>query len=304
MSAQYQTISTPEAAAMKVKELIQRVKTKEDFKYIDGYIEFLSYLIQSGLLATEELQNLKHVVGSDFLEHTIQGFSLRKPFGYSGDFMIIDKIYRKEVSSVPRFKIWDQYFHQQDAPIAVRNRKDYFISEIKKELRTKPISLLNVASGPCRDLMELYSVIPDPEQLKTTCVEMDPNAVEYAESVLGRFNEHIEFVNKNIFKFSPSETYDVIWSAGLFDYFDDRAFGLVLRKFKSWLKPQGKIIIGNFNEDHNPSRQYMEFLGEWNLIHRKEEDLVQLAKEAGFEEHQISVGREPKNVNLFLHITT
>jgi len=302
MSAQYQTITTGQTALAQAKDLLQRVRTKEDFRYIDGYIEYINYLIKAGLLAADDIEKLKQAWSPDFLNNTIQGFGLRKPYGYAGDFMIIDKIYRKEVSSIPRFKIWDEYFHEQAAPIAVRNRKDYFISQLKRVTSKTPISLLNVASGPCRDLLELYTVISNHDAVSTTCVEMDPNAVEYAESVLGKFKNNVEFVNKNIFKYSPTETYDVIWSAGLFDYFDDRAFRLLLKKFKSWVKPNGEIIIGNFNQDHNPSRAYMEIFGEWSLIHRTERQLIQLALDAGYNQEQITVGHEKQNVNLFLHI--
>ncbi len=47
----------------------------------------------------------------------------------------------------------------------------------------------------------------------------------------------------------------------------------------------------------------MELFGEWYLNHRSEEHLIYLAKNAGFEANQIRVGKEPENVNLFLHIT-
>ena len=110
------------------------------------------------------------------------------------------------------------------------------------------------------------------------------------------------FIKKNIFRFNTEDKFDIIWSAGLFDYFDDKAFIMLLKKFRNWLKDDGEIIIGNFNENHNPSRAYMELFGEWHLNHRTDEQLYHLAKQAGYENQKISVGREPENVNLFLHL--
>ncbi|MEO1713093.1 MAG: class I SAM-dependent methyltransferase, partial [Bacteroidota bacterium] len=63
-----------------------------------------------------------------------------------------------------------------------------------------------------------------------------------------------------------------------------------------------KIIIGNFNELHNPSRTYMEIFGDWYLVHRTKEDLLRLGKAAGFKVDQMVVGQEEEGVNLFLHI--
>lgn len=131
---------------------------------------------------------------------------------------------------------------------------------------------------------------------------MDPKAIEYAKTLTEQFLDKINFINKNIFRFQTDQKFDMIWSAGLFDYFNDKAFVSLLRRFKEWIKPCGEIIIGNFNEDHNPSRDYMEIFGEWYLNHRTESQLAELAIEAGYSEKNISIGREPENVNLFLHI--
>ncbi len=74
----------------------------------------------------------------------------------------------------------------------------------------------------------------------------------------------------------------------LFDYFNDKTFVAILKKMKNWLKPGGEIVVGNFNDNHNPSRNYMEILGEWYLEHRSENTLKQLALKARFEELGIS----------------
>jgi hypothetical protein len=71
---------------------------------------------------------------------------------------------------------------------------------------------------------------------------------------------------------------------------------------KNWVTKNGEIIIGNFNQNNNPSRGYMELFGEWYLHHRTENELIFLAKEAGFSEIQIHIGKEEEDVNLFLHL--
>jgi hypothetical protein len=75
----------------------------------------------------------------------------------------------------------------------------------------------------------------------------------------------------------------------------------LLRKFISWTKPGGEVIIGNFS-NQNPSRHYMELIGDWFLHHRSVENLRQFALNAGASSEQITVGKEMEGVNLFLHI--
>lgn len=277
--------------------------TEKDFPIIDKAISEIASEFKAGNISKEDITALNLTFGEDFLNETIQGLAFRKPYGYAGDFSIIDQIYTSKESTNPKYKIWDKYFHLQSAPNAVRNRKEYFKKVLFEKLNnTSSISLLNVASGPARDLFELYSNLEKDQDVSTTCIEMDENAIAHAKQLNKDFLDKIDFVQSNIFRHKELSKYDVIWSAGLFDYFNDKAFVMVLSRFKEWLKPGGEIIIGNFNEDHNPSRDYMEIFGEWYLHHRTDQQLIDLAQKAGFEKRAISVGKEEENVNLFLHI--
>lgn len=257
--------------------------------------------LNSNAMPSETMDSIRSLFNEKFLSNTIQGFAIRKPFGYSGDFKIIDMIYTEHKSELPEYYGWDDFFHTQPAPIAVRNRKTYFKNLMADKLKNGPVRLLNVASGPARDLFEVYMNCADPAMLQTDCVELDPHAIEFAEKLCSKYNRQIRFHNKNILRFSSEEKFDIVWSAGLFDYFEDRIFILALKKFRNFLKPGGEIVIGNFSQN-NPSKAYMELFGDWFLIHRSPEQLLSLAMNAGFKEEQISIKKEPLGVNLFMHI--
>lgn len=240
---------------------------------------------------------------SDFLKDStsIIGHVLNKPYGYAGDFEIIDRLYTNDVSN--DYYSWDKYILNTNAVKAVQNRKTYFKKLVLNKFRKgDTCSLLNIASGPARDLKEVYDLIYQSEQLQTTCIDMDANAIEYAKEVNKGYTHNIEFINKNVLRYNTEDKYDLVWSAGLFDYFEDRAFLMTLKRMKEWMSENGEIVVGNFNADHNPTRSVMEVLGDWHLHHRSEKELVDLAVKAGFSKDQISIGREPENINLFLHI--
>jgi SAM-dependent methyltransferase len=92
------------------------------------------------------------------------------------------------------------------------------------------------------------------------------NAIQYAKNLLGIFR-HVQFTRANIFKFDTTDKFDLIWSAGLFDYFNDDDFVKVLSKIYSWCAPKGEVVIGNFSVE-NPTRSYMEKAYDWYLFHR------------------------------------
>lgn len=290
-----------------VKDQLQDLLDKggpdeNEYQLLDRVMLMLYQNLNTGLISQDDIDALKCLFTNEYLHETMHGNGYRKPMGYAGDFLLIDRIYTFHKSSHPHFVKWDNYFHYNEAPIAVRNRKEYFKQRMLEKIvsQEEPIKLLDVASGPARDLHELFQQI-DKDQLNATCVDLDARAIDYARELCKEEAGQIQFVNKNILRFSTTEKFDVIWSAGLFDYFDHKVFVLAIKKFLSWLKPGGEIIIGNFSED-NSSRGYMELFGEWILIHRSPEQLIQLAKEAGAQDHQIVIESEPLGVNLFMRI--
>lgn len=231
---------------------------------------------------------------------SVIGHILQKPFGYAGDFRIIDRLYTFEAS--PNFPKWGKYSLQTHGAKAVRNRKEYFKVILKQLARINPnAKILNVASGPARDIFEYLEENPKCK-FEFTCLDMDQRAIDYAKNLNKNHLGKIKFVEKNILRFQTDDKFDLIWSAGLFDYFKDKIFISLLERFKDYLKPNGEIVIGNFNEDHNPSRNYMEVLGDWFLYHRSKSKLLQLGVQAGFSLQNLQIGREIENVNLFMHM--
>ncbi|MDO1451607.1 class I SAM-dependent methyltransferase [Rhodocytophaga aerolata] len=274
----------------------------EDYYYLDRYLKTLFSSVHSGLISFQEVEAAKQLFSEEFLSQTIHGYGYTKPMGYAGDFLMIDKIYTYHCSKNPEFEKWDAYFHHLEAAQAVRNRKDYFKKQLLKRIEhsSTTVHLLDVASGPCRDVLELYQQIM-PAVLQTTCVDLDERAIAHAKDVCWPYLKQIEFYHQNILRFTPEKQFDVVWSAGLFDYFNDQIFVLAIKRLVKHLKPGGELIIGNFSEE-NSSRGYMELFGEWYLLHRSKEQLIQLALEAGIRRDKITVDYEPLGVNLFLKI--
>jgi extracellular factor (EF) 3-hydroxypalmitic acid methyl ester biosynthesis protein len=276
---------------------------RSEFPILKFYEDEIGRMIQSGELTEEDILRLRNSFTEDYLQNSIHGRFLRKPLGYAGDFLMIDSIYQQKISSNTTYASWDKYMYSSSASVAVRNRKSYFKRQVQQKLTEKgSLKLLNIASGPGRDLLEVYQEKNQNNYLSTLCVDMDANAIKYAKNLLQEFTSDVQFIHKNIYKFQTKEKFELVWSAGLFDYFNDRVFVAVLNKLRAFCKPGAEIIIGNFNQNNNPNRTFMEVFFDWHLHHRTEEELEKLAISAGFGDCNIRIGMEPENVNLFLHI--
>lgn len=295
-------VTTSDVVSLLVDMLNAGGPRETEYPLLDALMEELFHMQQTNRLDTATLNLLQALFQDEFLAETLHGYVYRKPLGYAGDFRLIDMIYMHHQSGHETYERWDRYFHYNAATAAVRNRKDFFKNQLLHKIarRKKPLHLLNVASGPARDLYELYGEV-NADMLVTTCVDVDADAIAFASELCSPYAEQISFHEKNILRFSSAEKYDVIWSAGLFDYFEDRLFVMALKRLLTMLRPGGEILIGNFSE-HNPSRGYMELFGEWFLIHRSREELIALSLEAGVQPELITVEQEPLGINLFLKI--
>lgn len=252
-----------------------------------------------GSLPKVELMQLWDSFGKVFSVETLQGFSARKPHGYAGDFDIMERIYTRHASPDPDLYRWDQFFHWQAACKAVCNRKTYFKDVMQRLQSAHPDArVLDVASGSCRDIYEYLEENPQ-SRLEFDCIDLDEKAIAYARKLIP--SPQVRLWQGNAFRHTfPSRHYDVAWSAGLFDYLDDRRFFVLLRRLARTVKPGGELIIGNFTEP-NQSRAYMEF-GDWMLIHRTEDQLLALAAQANIAHTEISIRQEPIGLNLFMHV--
>lgn len=259
--------------------------------------------VRAGVIELKGLRGTMRSLAQDHFLGTMQADSILKKHGYSGDFEIIDDIYQMKISSDPQLRRWDLFFHAQAAPCAVRNRKAYFhrlLKNLQDRVPDRSVRVLNIASGPARDLREWFDAHPE-SRVEVDCIELDPKAIAHASSLCSKYGDRIQFHHQNALKFVPSDKYDLIWSAGLFDYLTDRLFVRLVRSLMPFLKEEGEVVVGNFSE-FNASRDYMELMGDWYLEHRSNECLMSLAERAGANPRLTEVLWEPEGVNLFLHV--
>lgn len=275
----------------------------EDYAGLNRAIRRVGDDLRAGVVSAELVKNRIGEMTERHFSGTLQAAARAKRRGYSGDFEMIDAIYALRLAEDPKLRLWDLFFHSQAAPNAVRNRKTTFhqlLSKLPAAGDGSRLRVLNVGCGPARDLREWFLAGPL-SQVFFDCVEMDAHAIQYASHLCRPFLQHVEFYHENALRFVPARGYDLVWSAGLFDYVNDNVFVRLLKALLPVVKPGGRLVVGNFS-DFNPSRDYMEIFGDWHLVHRSREQLMALAERAGVRCNDAKIMWEPEGVNLFLHI--
>lgn len=238
-----------------------------------------------------------------------------KPRGYAGDYEMMNHLYRAEVTGRTLFdQCMHKYFVDEPAGVAVKNRGAYLEAKlaqlIKAHSPAEQMKIISVASGPAveqqlflQNHREFYG-----RNVSFTCLDQDEESLKHAQKQIGSIERFV----KSGFKFQfrnlairnviagglPEKDYDLVYSAGLFDYFTEPVAQMAAQKMLACLKPGGKLIIGNFSTE-NPCAPFMELWLDWNLIYRSKEDLERMFKGFG---SKVYVEKEPLGVNLFVVI--
>jgi hypothetical protein len=234
--------------------------------------------------------------------NTLIGHGFVKPYGYPGDFALINHIYSFYVNEDNGYRNWDVFFQNQPAAHAVRNRKKYFLDYCNKLIKKnkQSIKVLILGSGPATDVNE-FLTDSQSNNVSFDLIDFDQNAIDFSMGKNEKFNNLISYNRINVLRFKPYKMYDLIWSAGLFDYFKDKHFIYLLRKYMNCLADEGEFVISNFSME-NPTRRLMEILSDWYINHRSKADLHRLAIEAGIDDRMVKIDSEPLGINLFLKI--
>jgi extracellular factor (EF) 3-hydroxypalmitic acid methyl ester biosynthesis protein len=278
---------------------------------------FLNYLLENGgpqlhdyEIFTDIVNNLDPDAVDDFRdkikpvlnENTLIGHGFVKPYGYPGDFTLIDKIYSFEINEDAKYKNWDIFFQNQPGAKAVRNRKEFFIEYCRNlTLRKENAKVLILGSGPASDVYEFLNNFSGGNNINIDLIDFDQSAIDFSKEKNKKFDGQVSYNKINALRFNSYNLYDLIWSAGLFDYFKDKHFTFLIRKYINCLADDGEMVISNFSTK-NPTKRLMEVLSDWYLNLRTESDLFRIASDANIDKELVSVEKEPLGINLFLKI--
>lgn len=239
-------------------------------------------------------------------------WSLRKPYGYAGDFRIIEDIYENNPTTLGVDRLFDNYFMMSSISIAVRNRKNDFkrmVTNFVSEHHGEPLRIMDLASGPCREIEELHA--EEHELYKSVtfdCYDSDKHSITFASQRLKEI-PNVNFIHENAARIAfrknihslIAQKYDIIYSTGLFDYFEERLSTKLIGNLKHLLNPDGVMIISNVRDKYsNPSVHFMEWVGEWPLVYCDDDSFRRYFVNAGFKKSQLELNYEQQGILQYI----
>ena len=272
---------------------------------------------------------------------------MTKPWGYAGDAEMMEIIYRNQFEGkTPIGRFIHKHAVICKACQAVRNRRKLLRDLILSKGRG---DIMSMAAGPAREIRDVLAMNPVGDRYSFLALDHDINTVRMVRA--GGHDRRLEYGLSNAFsiikgrtdiahprkifldqcdpradltgwkklvspvkyRFSKLEKgkYDLVYSAGLFDYIktfddnDERGAVKLTRQLFDLVKPGGSLVIGNFNETIPMDIWFtMEFICDWQLIYRDDEQLLDFTRT--IPEDQIDgepwIETEDTGINSFLRV--
>jgi hypothetical protein len=246
----------------------------------------------------------------------LQHRARNKPRGYPGDYEMLVRFYERRLCDDPLGRLFDRYFQDQPAPRAVENRMRMITAWIMDGIRSLPgqplkVSLVGSAFGlEIRDAV-LQLQPQERALLHVTLLDLDPGAIDFGRHLLAPLlsSAQLTLVNDNPLRLTKRpplaaalEGSDLLFCPGVFDYLNNAAACDMLRLLYSRLAPGGALTVFQF-APRDPTRAYMEWIGNWYLTYRDAATFCAMAEEAALEGTRLQFGAEPLGVDLYVTAT-
>jgi len=242
--------------------------------------------------------------------------SLFKPLGYAGDYVVMNIAYTNHYQGDSAYaKFVNRMFCQISISRAAIARVPFLKGWIERVVREHPgevSRITTIASGPAREVQEFLSDAEPDLRAAFTLFDQDALALSFAQSALSpfarRFGDRvtIRYVNgavkhlvKDSGRYGILKEQDLVYTAGLFDYLKGDVAALLAKQLFDLLRPGGYLVIGNLTNDCD-SRGFLEYLVDWNIIYRSDEEIRDFARY--LKPADMWIEQEETGINHFLVI--
>lgn len=239
-------------------------------------------------------QLFRERLGRWFQQGPLNAWSLSKPLGYAGDFVIMDWIMDPHPAQWGLPALMDRYFLDLEAARAVATRRHWLARRIPELMAAHQgpgsFHIVSIGCGPAAEILDCLATMDGGVHL--TLVDTEPEALAFIRRRIDESGSPVSatFRQENLYDYVRARETDLtgrygrpadlLYSVGVMDYVPDRHVGRFLRMFRRTLTPGGRAWVGNFARA-NSSRVYMEWVLDWYLHHRDAAELLEFAGDEG-----------------------
>ncbi len=233
---------------------------------------------------------------------------IEQPIGVPGDYGVLGQILGHPYEGHTLFgRMLNAWVLTSHPAKAYRHRIDLLSKSIDEAVqssnsRNEKTNILSMGSGVAFEVQRYVTERKGDEKVDFELVDFSTRTLQEAErrftnaqkistldhvSVKLKQSSVVELINGTRSAASGStqsggleQKYDLVYCAGLYDYLSDRLCRSVTDYLYSLTKPGGKVLVSNYAPP-NPLKNFMEYVLDWELIHRSVDDFHSIMKKTG-----------------------
>jgi len=231
----------------------------------------------------------ERVLTPDFMPGAVMKRCYEKPFGYPGDFLIMNYVYEwQRVGNTPYEKLLHRIGIETGACVGTRLRmaQKLIAERIAAHPGETPMNVANLGCGSAYEIYDYLKIDRLPCPVNVTLIDQDERALSHAyenayrEVVRHAGRARVQCLQASFAKllkagplFQTLPLQDVIYSLGLYDYLSHRRARALTHDLYAQVKPGGQLILANVKQGRETCQWPLEFVTDWSLIYRTEEDM-------------------------------
>ena len=230
------------------------------------------------------------------------------PRGYPGDFETVEYIMRGENRAAEGTLEHACESYSLSFPIAQqhRNKVRHQALRLLNTMIRRPghSRVLTLACGSAPDFASIQALLPTIAG-EIWLNDADEDALQHASRVLHSVASRCHIVPGNAIKIARRlpGPFDLVLAGGLFDYLPDRvATYLIGTVYERLIAEGGSFFFTNIARG-NPYRCLIEYMGDWMLIERSEEDILRLCRDANVPADAVSMRYDETGLALLIDVS-
>lgn len=235
------------------------------------------------------------MITPEFMSAPFVRRAFEKPLGYPGDYELMNHVYRWEAVGESDYARFTHRIAVRSAECVATRMvivRDAIVDCIADAggAPNSAVRITSLGAGPAQEVLNVLEAGSSSRPVEFTLVDQDRNALSYAyertypHTMRPGARSSVQCLQVSFMQllsdrrlFETMQPQDLVYSMGLIDYLSPKRAKWLVSRLYERLVPGGKLIVANMRDSNTSTFWPMEFICDWSLTYRNDQEMLALA---------------------------